>query len=147
LEELQAGSSGYGAVGLALGVGATLGALLSGRLRRPRVATVVVLAGIGAVVQIAAAGSPTLVVRLVLALGMSLVESVAATASSTLLLTRPPEAVRGRVRASGRRHPRPRDRWPAARDASAGPACGGCLVPAAVTCTGVLVGPLAPPTG
>src|SRR4029453_5541662 len=78
-------------------VGATLGALLSGRLRRPRVATVVVLAGIGATVQIAAAGSPTLVVLLVLALGMSLVESVAATASSTLLLTRPPEAVRGRV--------------------------------------------------
>jgi MFS family permease len=36
-------------------------------------------------------------VLLVLALGMSLVESVAATASSTLLLTRPPEAVRGRV--------------------------------------------------
>jgi MFS family permease len=97
LEELQAGSSGYGAVSLALGVGATLGALLSGRLRQPRVATVVVLAGIGAVVQIAAAGSPTLVVLLVLALGMSLVESVAATASSTLLLTRPPEAVRGRV--------------------------------------------------
>jgi MFS family permease len=97
LDEVHAGASGYGAVSLALGIGATLGALLSGRLRRPRVATVVVLAGIGAVVQIAAAGSPTLVVLLVMALGMSLVESVAATASSTLLLTRPPEAVRGRV--------------------------------------------------
>jgi MFS family permease len=34
---------------------------------------------------------------LVAALVMSLVESVAATASSTLLLTRPPEEVRGRV--------------------------------------------------
>jgi MFS family permease len=97
LDELHAGASGYGAVSLALGIGATLGALLSGRLRRPGVATVVVLAGIGAVVQIAAAGSPTLVVLLVMALGLSLVESVAATASSTLLLTRPPEAVRGRV--------------------------------------------------
>jgi MFS family permease len=94
-----AGAAAAGIVlgAMALGVGATLGALLSGRLRQPRVATVVVLAGIGAVVQIAAAGSPTLVVLLVLALGMSLVESVAATASSTLLLTRPPEAVRGRV--------------------------------------------------
>jgi MFS family permease len=97
LDALDAGSGGYGAVSLALGIGATLGALLSGRLRRPRVATVVVLAGIGAVVQVAAAGSPTLLVLIVAALGMSLVESVAATASSTLLLTRPPEEVRGRV--------------------------------------------------
>jgi MFS family permease len=97
LDELHAGSRGYGAVSLALGVGATLGALLAGRLRRPRVATVVVLAGVGAIVQVGAAGSPTLVVLLVAAVGMSLVESVAATASSTLLLTRPPEAVRGRV--------------------------------------------------
>jgi MFS family permease len=97
LDELHAGSSGYGAVSLALGIGATLGALLAGRLRRPRVATVVVLAGVGAIVQIGAAGSPTLIVLLVAAVGMSLVESVAATASSTLLLTRPPEEVRGRV--------------------------------------------------
>jgi MFS family permease len=97
LDELHAGGSGYGAVSLALGIGATLGALLSGRLRQPRVATVVVLAGVGAVVQIGAAGSPTLVALLVVAVGMSLVESVAATASSTLLLTRPPEEVRGRV--------------------------------------------------
>jgi MFS family permease len=97
LDALHAGNSGYGAVSLALGIGATLGALLSGALRRPRVATVVVLAGVGAVVQIGAAGSPTLVVLLVAALGMSLVESVAATASTTLLLTRPPEEVRGRV--------------------------------------------------
>jgi MFS family permease len=97
LDALRAGSSGYGAVTLALGVGATLGALLSGRLRRPGVATVVVLAGVGAVVQIGAAASPTLPVLLVAAVGMSLAESVAATASTTLLLTRPPEEVRGRV--------------------------------------------------
>jgi MFS family permease len=97
LDVLQAGSSGYGAVSLALGVGATLGALLSGRLRRPGVSTVIVLAGVGAVVQVAAAGSPTLAVLLVAAVGMSLAESVAATASQTLLLTRPPEEVRGRV--------------------------------------------------
>ncbi|MCW2703393.1 MAG: transporter [Blastococcus sp.] len=97
LDALQAGSSGYGAVGLALGIGATLGALVSGRLRRPRVATVVLLAGVGAVVQVGAAGSPSLVALLVAAVAMSLIESVAATASSTLLLTRPPEAVRGRV--------------------------------------------------
>jgi MFS family permease len=97
LDALDAGSSGYAAVSLALGIGATLGALLSGRLRRPRVATVVVLAGVGAVVQIGAAGSPTLAVLLVAAVGMSLAESVAATASSTLLLTRPPAEVRGRV--------------------------------------------------
>jgi MFS family permease len=97
LDALHAGSGGYGAVSLALGIGATVGALLSGQLRRPRVATVVLLAGVGAVVQIGAAGSPTLVALLVAAVAMSLAESVAATASSTLLLTRPPEEVRGRV--------------------------------------------------
>jgi MFS family permease len=97
LDTLHAGSGGYGMVSLALGIGATLGALLSGRLRRPRVATVVVLAGVGAAVQVGAAGSPTLVALLVAAVGMSLAESVAATASSTLLLTRPPEEFRGRV--------------------------------------------------
>lgn len=97
LDVLHAGSGGYGAVSLALGVGATLGAVLSGRLRRPRVATVVVLALAGAAVQVAAAGSPTLVALLVAAVGMSLAESVAATASSTVLLTRPPDEVRGRV--------------------------------------------------
>ena len=97
LDALHAGNSGYGAVSLALGIGATLGALLSGRLRQPRVATAVVLAGVGALVQVGTAGSPTLLALVVAAVGMSLVESVAATASSTLLLTRPPEAVRGRV--------------------------------------------------
>jgi MFS family permease len=97
LNALHAGNGGYGAVSLALGLGATLGALLSGRLRRPGVATAVVLAGVGAVVQVGAAGSPTLLALVVAAFGMSLVESVAATVSSTLLLTRPPHGVRGRV--------------------------------------------------
>jgi MFS family permease len=97
LDALQAGSGGYGAVSLALGIGATLGALLSGRLRRPRVTTVVLLIGVGAVVQVGAAGSPELVALLVAAAAMSLVESVAATATTTLLMTRPPEEVRGRV--------------------------------------------------
>jgi MFS family permease len=97
LDDLHAGSSGCGAVGLALGIGAALGSLLSGLLHRPRVATVMTLAGVGALVQTGAAGSPSLVVLLLAAGGMSLTESVAATASQTLLLTRPPEELRGRV--------------------------------------------------
>ena len=97
LYSLHAGSSGYGTVSLALGVGATIGALLSGRLRRPGVATAVVLAAVGAIVQIGAAGAPALVALIAAAVAMSMVESVAATVSSTLLMTRPPDALRGRV--------------------------------------------------
>jgi MFS family permease len=97
LTALGAGGAGYGTVNVALGVGATLGALAAGRLRRPRVRLAVLLAVAGAAVQIAIAGAPTLAVLVAGAVLMSALESVAATASATLLMTVPPEEVRGRV--------------------------------------------------
>jgi MFS family permease len=94
---LDAGGAGYGSVNVALGVGATLGAVAAGRLRAPRVRLAVLLAVAGAAVQILVSGAPTLAVLLAGAVLMSGLESVAATASMTLLMTTPPEEVRGRV--------------------------------------------------
>jgi MFS family permease len=97
LTALNAGGAGYGAVNVALGVGATVGAVLAGRLRSPRVRLAVVLAVAGAGVQVAVSGAPVLGVLLAGAALMSCLESVAATVSATLLMTTPPEEVRGRV--------------------------------------------------
>jgi MFS family permease len=97
LTALHAGGSGYGAVNVALGVGATLGAIAAGRLRSPSVRLGVLLAVAGAGLQIAVSGAPALGALLAGAVLMSGVESVAATVSSTLLMTTPPAEVRGRV--------------------------------------------------
>ena len=97
LVALGAGGAGYGAVNVALGVGATIGAVLAGRLRSPRVRLAVVLAVLGAAVQVGVSASPVLAVLLAGAAVMSLLESVAGTVSATLLMTQPPEEVRGRV--------------------------------------------------
>jgi MFS family permease len=97
LTALKAGGAGYGAVNVALGVGATIGAVLAGRLRSPRVRLAVVLAVAGAATQVAVSGAPVLGVLLAGAALMSCLESVAATVSATLLMTTPPEEVRGRV--------------------------------------------------
>jgi MFS family permease len=97
LVALDAGGAGYGAVSVALGVGATAGAVAAGRLRSPRVRSAVLLAVLGAGVQVAVAGSPVLGALLAGAALMAALESVAATVSATLLMTRPPEEVRGRV--------------------------------------------------
>jgi predicted MFS family arabinose efflux permease len=97
LTALHAGGSGYGAVNVALGVGATLGAIAAGRLRSPSVRLGVLLAVAGAGLQIAVSGAPALGALLAGAVLMSGIESVAATVSSTLLMTTPPAEVRGRV--------------------------------------------------
>ena len=97
LTALNAGPAGYGSVNVALGVGATLGAVAAGRLRYPRVRSAVLLAVAGAAVQILVSGAPVLAVLLAGAVLMSGVESVAATVSTTLLMTTPPEEFRGRV--------------------------------------------------
>ena len=97
LTALRAGGAGYGAVNVALGVGATVGAVLAGRLRSPRVRLAVVLAVAGAGIQVAVSGAPVLGVLLAGAALMSGLESVAATVSATLLMTTPPAELRGRV--------------------------------------------------
>ena len=97
LTALAAGGSGYGAVSVALGVGATLGAVVAGRLRTPGVRLAVLLAVGGAAVQLGISASPSLGFLLGGAVVMAGLEAVAATVSATLLMTQPPEEVRGRV--------------------------------------------------
>jgi MFS family permease len=93
-----AGSAGdYGQVGTALAVGGIVGGVVAGRLHRPAVATVLVLGGAAAGLQVAAGLSPVLLVVLVLAVPMAAAEGAMATAVQTMLQTLPPEGVRGRV--------------------------------------------------
>jgi MFS family permease len=93
-----AGSAGdYGQVGTALAVGGILGGIVAGRLHRPAVATVLVLGGAAAGLQVAAGLSPVLLVVLVVAVPMAAAEGAMATAVQTMLQTLPPEGVRGRV--------------------------------------------------
>jgi MFS family permease len=94
---LAGGAGSFGTVSTALAVGGIAGALLAGVLQRPSVRLVAVMAGTGALLQIAAGLSPTLTLLLVLVVPMALVESVSDTAGTTVLQTDPPPHLRGRV--------------------------------------------------
>nr|WP_234442089.1 MFS transporter [Streptomyces sp. NRRL S-1448] len=94
---LGAGAAAFGTVSTVLAVGGILGAVLAARLRKPTVALVGALAAAGALLQIVAGFSPSLVVLLVLVLPMSVVESISDTAGTTVLQTDPPAHMRGRV--------------------------------------------------
>ncbi|WP_436789167.1 MFS transporter [Yinghuangia sp. YIM S10712] len=94
---LAGGAAEYGLVSTVLAVGGVLGAVLAGRLRRPSVRLVAVLAGAGGLLQATAGLAPTLLLLAVLIVPMSVVESVADTAATTVLQTDPPEHMRGRV--------------------------------------------------
>ncbi len=92
------GSAGaYGAVSTVLAVGGTVGAVLAGRLRRPSVRLVAGLVALGALLQTAVAGSPSLLVLAVLVAPMALLEALGDTAVTTVLQTDPPDRMRGRV--------------------------------------------------
>lgn len=94
---LAAGAGAFGTVSAVLAAGGIVGAVLGGRLRRPSVRLVGVLAAAGGLLQAVAGLSPSLLVLLVLVLPMAVVESVSDTAMTAVLQTDPPAHLRGRV--------------------------------------------------
>lgn len=87
----------FGTVSTVLAVGGILGAVVAGRLQNPSVRLVGALAAAGALMQVAAAFSPGLLVLVLLVAPMAVVESVSDTAGTTVLQTDPPARLRGRV--------------------------------------------------
>jgi MFS family permease len=94
---LAGGAQEFGTVSTVLAVGGILGAVLAGRLRRPTVRLVAVLAAAGALLQVVAGLAPSLAVLLLVVGPMAVVESVSDTAGTTVLQTDPPPEMRGRV--------------------------------------------------
>ncbi|MEV5953412.1 MFS transporter [Streptomyces sp. NPDC051987] len=94
---LAGGAGAFGTVSAVLAAGGIVGAVLGGRLRRPSVRLVGLLAAVGGVLQAVAGLSPSLLVLLVLVLPMAAVESVSDTAMTSVLQTDPPAHLRGRV--------------------------------------------------
>ena len=94
---LAGGAGSFGTVSTVLAVGGILGAVLGARLHRPSVRLVGVLAAVGALLQVAAALSPSIAVLLVLVLPMAVAESVSDTAGTAIRQTDPPAHLRGRV--------------------------------------------------
>ncbi|PHQ52025.1 MFS transporter [Streptomyces cinnamoneus] len=94
---LHGGAGAYGLVSALLAVGGIAGAVVAGRLRRPTVRLVALLAAAGALLQIVAGLSPVLLMLLVMVVPMAIVESVSDTATTTVLQTDPPAHMRGRV--------------------------------------------------
>ncbi|MEU4211754.1 MFS transporter [Streptomyces sp. NPDC026206] len=94
---MHGGAGAYGMVSALLAVGGIAGAVLAGRLRRPTVQLVALLAAAGALLQIVAGLSPVLLMLLVMVVPMAIVESVSDTATTTVLQTDPPAHMRGRV--------------------------------------------------
>lgn len=94
---LHGGSSSFGLVSAVLGAGAVVGALIAARMRAVVARRVAELALVGAGLQVVAAGSFGLPALLVVALPLALVESIQDTLTGTLLQSRPPAHLRGRV--------------------------------------------------
>jgi MFS family permease len=94
---LRAGPGAYGTVSAVLAVGAVVGALVAARAGSVRYATVARLALLGALLQVVAACAVGMPMLLIVALPLALAESVQDTLTSTLILTRPPEQLRGVV--------------------------------------------------
>lgn len=98
-DELGLGNAGYGAVGAAQGAGAIAGAWATGRLRDDRARSYAVLAGMAGIgascILLGVAGN---VVTLFLgAIAIGLAGGVLNAATSTLIVTRSAEHLRGRV--------------------------------------------------
>ncbi|MFD2796152.1 MFS transporter [Promicromonospora vindobonensis] len=87
----------FATVAAVLAVGGIVGAFFAGRLRRPTVRIVAVLAAGGALLQVLAGLSPAFALLLVVVAPMAVLESLSDTAGATVLQTDPPAAMRGRV--------------------------------------------------
>jgi MFS family permease len=87
----------FATVAAVLAVGGIVGAFFAGRMRRPTVRVVALLAAAGALLQVFAGLSPTFALLLVVVAPMAVVESLSDTAGATVLQTDPPAAMRGRV--------------------------------------------------
>ncbi|MFD2025509.1 MFS transporter [Promicromonospora aerolata] len=87
----------FATVAAVLAVGGIVGAFFAGRLRKPSVRIVAVLAAGGALLQVLAGLSPTFALLLVVVAPMAVLESLSDTAGATVLQTDPPAAMRGRV--------------------------------------------------
>jgi MFS family permease len=87
----------FATVAAVLAAGGIVGAFLAGRLRRPTVGIVALLAAAGALLQVFAGLTPTFALLLVVVAPMAVVESLSDTAGATVLQTDPPVAMRGRV--------------------------------------------------
>lgn len=94
---LAGSAQDFAHVATVLAVGGIVGAFFAGRLRRPTVKLVAVLAAVGALLQVMAGLSPTLPLLLVVVAPMAIAESLSDTAGATVLQTDPPAAMRGRV--------------------------------------------------
>lgn len=94
---LAAGPQAFSTVATVLAVGGIVGAVLAGRLQNPSVRLVGVLAASGALLQVVAGLSPSLLLLTLLVAPMAVVESVSDTAGTTVLQTDPPAGMRGRV--------------------------------------------------
>lgn len=94
---LHGSASSFGLVSAVLGAGAVVGALAAARLRSVAARRVAELALVGAMLQVIAAGSVGVPALLAVALPLAVVESVQDTLTGTLLQSRPPAHLRGRV--------------------------------------------------
>jgi MFS family permease len=94
---LAGSAQDFSTVATVLAVGGILGAFLAGRLRRPSVRLVALLAAAGAGLQVVAGLAPSLLVLVVVVAPMAVVESISDTAGATVLQTDPPAEMRGRV--------------------------------------------------
>jgi MFS family permease len=94
---LHGSSADFGLVSAVLAAGAVAGAVVAARLRSAAARRVAQLALVGAALQVVAAGSAGVATLLAVALPLAMVESVQDTLTGTLLQSRPPAHLRGRV--------------------------------------------------
>jgi MFS family permease len=94
---LHATDADYGTVAAALAVGGIAGSIFAGRLRKPRLRTVVGLSAIAAGVQILSGMAPMVAVLIAVVIPMAAAEAAAATTTATMIQTVPPRELRGRV--------------------------------------------------
>jgi MFS family permease len=87
----------YALITTVLALGGTAGAIAAGRLRSPGIALVAGCTAAGALLQTLGALSPTLAVLVLMVAPMAVLDSLCDTATSTILQTDPPAAMRGRV--------------------------------------------------